>query len=144
MNQLEEALREQIDYCVKMEYFHSAVFCFDQEKKTIVEELLNKIIEDLPEESHLLLSRRDNTSVLFFSNSSILRVFNLSDLKTNRGYKCQKLIYDETTQHSDFEEADVDFCAECIRYFMKKHISYKEAEMKYTKKNLNFNSDEKF
>ena len=108
------------------------------------EELLNKIIEDLPEESHLLLSRRDNTSVLFFSNSSILRVFNLSDLKTNRGYKCQKLIYDETTQHSDFEEADVDFCAECIRYFMKKHISYKEAEMKYTKKNLNFNSDEKF
>ena len=55
-----------------------------------------------------------------------------------------KLIYDETTQHSDFEEADVDFCAECIRYFMKKHISYKEAEMKYTKKNLNFNSDEKF
>lgn len=47
-------------------------------------------------------------------------------------------------QHSDFEEADVDFCAECIRYFMKKHISYKEAEMKYTKKNLNFNSDEKF
>ena len=37
MNQLEEALREQIDYCVKMEYFHSAVFCFDQEKKTIVE-----------------------------------------------------------------------------------------------------------
>lgn len=47
--------------------------------------------------------------------------------------RCQKLIYDETTQHSDFEEADVDFCAECIRYFMKKHISYKEAEMKYTK-----------
>ena len=42
MNQLEEALREQIDYCVKMEYFHSAVFCFDQEKKTIVEELLNE------------------------------------------------------------------------------------------------------
>lgn len=58
--------------------------------------------------------------------------------------RCQKLIYDETTQYSDFEEADVDFCAECIRYFMKKHISYKEAEMKYTKKNLNFNSDEKF
>lgn len=33
MNQLEEALREQINYCVKMEHFHSAVFCFDQEKK---------------------------------------------------------------------------------------------------------------
>lgn len=58
MNQLEEALREQIDYCVKMEYFHSAVFCFDQEKKTIVEELLNKIIEDLPEESHLRIYLR--------------------------------------------------------------------------------------
>ena len=27
--------------------------------------------------------------------------------------RCQKLIYDETTLHSDFEEADVDFCAEC-------------------------------
>lgn len=33
MNQLEEALREQIDYCVKMEHFHSAVFCSTQEKK---------------------------------------------------------------------------------------------------------------
>ena len=37
MNQLEEALREQIDYCVKMEHFHSAVFCSTQEKKIIVE-----------------------------------------------------------------------------------------------------------
>lgn len=92
MNQLEEALREQIDYCEKMDDFHSAVFCFAQEKKTIVEELLNKIVSNLSEESHLLLSRRDNTSVLFFSNSSILRVFNLSDLKTNRGYKCNGCI----------------------------------------------------
>lgn len=95
MNQLEEALREQIEYCEKMDHFHSAVFCFTQEKKTIVEELLNKIIEDLPEESHLFLSRRDNTSVLFFSNSSILRVFNLSDLKTNRVYKCNGCIIDK-------------------------------------------------
>lgn len=95
MNQLEEALREQIEYCDKMEHFHSAVFCFTQEKKTIVEELLNKIIEDLSEKSHLLLSRRDNTSVLFFSNSSILRVFNLTDLKTNRGYKCNGCIIDK-------------------------------------------------
>ena len=92
MNQLEEALREQIDYCEKMDDFHSAVFCFAQEKKIIVEELLNKIVSNLSEESHLLLSRRDNTSVLFFSNSSILRVFNLSDLKTNRGYKCNGCI----------------------------------------------------
>lgn len=98
MNQLEETLREQIDYCEKMDHFHSAVFCFDQEKKTIVEELLNKIVEDLPEASHLLLSRRDNTSVLFFSNSSILRVFNLSDLKTNRGYKCNGCIIDKDMQ----------------------------------------------
>ena len=43
----------------------------------------------------MLLSRRDNTSVLFFSNSSILRVFNLSDLKTNRGYKCNGCIIDK-------------------------------------------------
>ena len=98
MNQLEEALREQIDYCEKMDHFHSAVFCFAQEKKTIVEELLNKIVSNLPEESHLLLSRRDNTSVLFFSNSSILRVFNLSDLKTNRGYKCNGCIIDKDMQ----------------------------------------------
>ena len=95
MNQLEEALREQIGYCVKMDHFHSGVFCFTQKKKTIVEELLNKIIEDLPEESHLLLSRRDNTSALFFSNSSILRIFNLHDLKTNRGYKCNGCIIDK-------------------------------------------------
>ena len=43
----------------------------------------------------MLLSRRDNTSVLFFSNSSILRVFNLSDLKTNRGYICNGCIIDK-------------------------------------------------
>ena len=104
MNQLEEALREQIDYCEKMDHFHSAVFCFAQEKKTIVEELLNKIVSNLPEESHLLLSRRDNTSVLFFSNSSILRVFNLSDLKTNRGYKCNGCIIDKDMQ-KDMKEA---------------------------------------
>lgn len=30
--------------------------------------------------------------------------------------RCQKLIYDEATQHSDLEESAVDFCAECIRY----------------------------
>ena len=47
--------------------------------------------------------------------------------------RCQKLIYDEATQHSDLEESAVDFCAECIRYFMKKHIPYKEAKMKYKK-----------
>lgn len=95
MNRLEETLKEQIDYCEEMNGFHSAVFCFAQEKKTIVEELLNKIVSNLPEESHLLLSRRDNTSVLFFSNSSILRVFNLHDLKTNRGYKCNGCIIDK-------------------------------------------------
>lgn len=95
MNQLEEALREQIDYCVKMEHFHSAVFCSTREKKIIVEKLLDKILENIPKESHLLLSRRDNTSVLFFSNSNVLRVFNLSDLKTNRGYKCNGCIIDK-------------------------------------------------
>lgn len=95
MNQLEEALREQIDYCVKMEHFHSAVFCSTQEKKIIVEKLLDKILENIPKESHLLLSRRDNTSVLFFSNSNVLRVFNLSDLKTNRGYKYNGCIIDK-------------------------------------------------
>ena len=93
MNQLEEAWREQIDYCVKMEHFHSAVFCSTREKKIIVEKLLDKILENIPKESHLLLSRRDNTSVLFFSN--VLRVFNLSDLKTNRGYKCNGCIIDK-------------------------------------------------
>lgn len=95
MNQLEEALREQIDYCVKMEHFHSVVFCSTQEKKIIVEKSLDKILENIPKESHLFLSRRDNTSVLFFSNSSVLRVFNLSDLKTNRGYKCNGCIIDK-------------------------------------------------
>ncbi len=95
MNQLEEALREQIDYCVKMEHFHSAVFCSTQEKKIIVEKSLDKILENIPKESHLFLSRRDNTSVLFFSNSSVLRIFNLSDLKTNRGYKCNGCIIDK-------------------------------------------------
>ena len=95
MNQLEEALREQINYCVKMEHFHSAVFCSTREKKIIVEKLLDKILENIPKESHLLLSRRDNTSVLFFSNSNVLRVFNLSDLKTNRGYKCNGCIIDK-------------------------------------------------
>ena len=95
MNQLEEALREQIDYCVKMEHFHSAVFCSTHEKKIIVEKSLDKILANIPKESHLLLSRHDNTSVLFFSNSSILRVFNLSDLKTNRGYKCNGCIIDK-------------------------------------------------
>lgn len=88
-------MREQIDYCVKMEHFHSAVFCSTREKKIIVEKLLDKILENIPKESHLLLSRRDNTSVLFFSNSNVLRVFNLSDLKTNRGYKCNGCIIDK-------------------------------------------------
>ena len=95
MNQLEEALREQIDYCVKMEHFHSADFCSTHEKKIIVEKSLDKILANIPKESHLLLSRHDNTSVLFFSNSSILRVFNLSDLKTNRGNKCNGCIIDK-------------------------------------------------
>lgn len=64
-------------------------------KKIIVEKLLDKILENIPKESHLLLSRRDNTSVLFFSNSNVLRVFTLSDLKTNRGYKCNGCIIDK-------------------------------------------------
>ena len=75
--------------------FHSAVFCSTHEKKIIVEKSLDKILANIPKESHLLLSRHDNTSVLFFSNSSILRVFNLSDLKTNRGYKCNGCIIDK-------------------------------------------------
>lgn len=95
MNELEKALKEQIDYCEEMNGFHSAVFCSTQEKKVTSEEVLNKIVESLSKESHLFLSRRDNTSVLFFSNSSILRVFNLSDLKTNRGYKCNGCIIDK-------------------------------------------------
>ena len=95
MNQLEEALREQIDNCVKMEHFHSAVFCSTHEKKIIVEKSLDKILANIPKESHLLLSRHDNTSVLFLSKSSIQRVFNLSDLKTNRGYKCYGCIIDK-------------------------------------------------
>ena len=104
MNELEEALKKQIEYCEKMNGFHSAVFCSTQEKKVTAEEVLNKIVESLPEESHLLLSRRDNTSVLFFSNSSILRVFNLHDLKTNRGYKCNGCIIDKDMQ-KDMKEA---------------------------------------
>lgn len=63
MNQLEEALREQIDYCVKMEHFHSAVFCFDQEKRTIVEELLTQT-------SHIENGKRSLKNQYFSSQNS--------------------------------------------------------------------------
>lgn len=45
--------------------------------------------------------------------------------------RCGVQIFDESVHHSCFEENEVDFCPECLKYFMDNNITYDQAIVLY-------------
>ena len=82
MTELEQRIREQVDYCLKYERFRSVIYLSSKEKLEKVKNILMKYIETLPDKYTLRADYSGNEFTIDFINShSSLKIVKCSDCR---------------------------------------------------------------
>ena len=95
MTELEQRIREQVDYCLKYKYFRSVIFISSVDKLKKVKDILMKYVDELPDDimrRYFQLSKSE-FQVDFILEHSNLKVVKCSDRQ--RGMKITGCIIDK-------------------------------------------------
>ena len=94
MTELEQRIREQVDYCLKYERFRSVIYLSSKEKLEKVKNILMKYIETLPDKYTLRADYFGNEFTIDFINShSSLKIVKRSDCR--RGLRITGCLIDK-------------------------------------------------
>lgn len=105
MTELEQRIKEQIDYCLEYEYFRSVIWISPVGKMEKVKNILVKYVNELPDDimRRCFQSNESEFQIDFVLKHSNLKVLKCSD--KHRGIKCGGCLIDKDI--SDYDKGNL-------------------------------------
>ncbi len=101
MTELEQRIKEQVDYCFEYKYFRSVIWISSKDKMEKIKDILMRFVNEIPDDYMLRAFPNGNEFIVdFIENHSWLKIIKPSDYQ--RGIKTTGCIIDE--EISDIEK----------------------------------------